>query len=175
MEYNYLHERPDVTPQVVEVLQAEWPRSASCWENSLNQSTPEKPCIVLFHEGVVVGFSRLHGTPVDGRNGIVCVDVVVRADHRGRGFGRKLMQHTETEAKKIGYESIFLSTKDQVSFYEHLGYEKCDDVAVVGTAGKALSAAQVNNLSALFARKSPSTDSASTSHSQSQWLTKSFR
>lgn len=52
-------------------------------------------------------------------------DVVVLAEHAGKGIGRKLVQHCLKEARKIGcYKVILACTEDNAPFYEKLGFRK---------------------------------------------------
>lgn len=58
-------------------------------------------------------------------NCCVIAHLWVHESHRGRGFGRALLQAAETEAVRRGCEQIVLSTHtfQAPAFYERLGYE----------------------------------------------------
>ena len=77
--------------------------------------------IVLFDGEKAVGTCRLfsQGSRRDYRVG----RVAVRADYRGRGLGKMLMDVAEEQIRKLGGASITLSGQVRVAdFYERLGY-----------------------------------------------------
>ena len=52
-------------------------------------------------------------------------DVVVLAEHAGKGIGSKLVQHCLKEARKIGcYKVILACVEDNIPFYEKLGFRR---------------------------------------------------
>jgi GNAT superfamily N-acetyltransferase len=55
----------------------------------------------------------------------------VADEHRGRGYGRRLMQGAELEARSRGVEIIHLSTYSfqAPTFYERLGYTKFGELS----------------------------------------------
>ena len=63
----------------------------------------------------------------DDRRGEVKRMYVVPAA-RGRGFGRRLLEELESEARRLGYTSVVLETGDRqqeaVGLYESTGYER---------------------------------------------------
>jgi N-acetylglutamate synthase-like GNAT family acetyltransferase len=52
--------------------------------------------------------------------------VYVSPDRRGRGIGRKLVQHVMSCAKNRAYDKLYLFTADQQKFYESLGWQTFD-------------------------------------------------
>lgn len=63
---------------------------------------------------------------ISGYRGMVD-DVVVDKSHRGKGIGRKLMEHLLEESKKIGLDEILLSTGHHrtpaIQLYTSLGFK----------------------------------------------------
>ncbi|MFC7133936.1 MULTISPECIES: GNAT family N-acetyltransferase [Salinibaculum] len=54
--------------------------------------------------------------------------VAVRAEHRGEGLGRRLMEHLEAEAREQGCSTVDLHAQTAVEeFYASLGYETVSD------------------------------------------------
>lgn len=43
--------------------------------------------------------------------------------HRGQGVGKRLVQALEQHAQCIGFQELYLVTKDKVSFYHGLGWQ----------------------------------------------------
>lgn len=82
---------------------------------------------VVLCDGMVVGTVRLvsnGGSATVGR-------LAVTARVRGRGIGRKLMDHAEAEATSLGVAEIALHAQmSVVGFYERLGYVKEGDAFV---------------------------------------------
>ena len=54
----------------------------------------------------------------------------IRSSHRGRGWGRKAMQHVEEDARALGVQAIHLEESGRGSaarpLYEKMGYKKRD-------------------------------------------------
>lgn len=58
-------------------------------------------------------------------------DVAVHKDYRGRGYGKKMVEHCIDVAKKKECYKIVLSCKDHlVDFYSGLGFEKDQNLMV---------------------------------------------
>ncbi|XP_071963751.1 N-alpha-acetyltransferase 80-like isoform X2 [Antedon mediterranea] len=122
----------------VELLNSEWPRSHSARLHSLKKSNDSLPvCFALVEVDVctqsssTVGHSRI--IKVMGQPDSVLIEsVVVPKCRRGEGIGRILMELTETCCKKLGFTTIYLSTKDKERFYSHLGYSVCNPVNTIG-------------------------------------------
>jgi N-acetylglutamate synthase-like GNAT family acetyltransferase len=52
--------------------------------------------------------------------------VYVPPSHRRRGFGAALCQRTVHEARRLGYERIYLFTPDKADFYNALGWKEIE-------------------------------------------------
>jgi ribosomal protein S18 acetylase RimI-like enzyme len=57
-------------------------------------------------------------------------NVAVHPAHRGRGVGRMLLRFAEDEARRAGFESIYLYTHEKmtenIALYSTVGYEEYD-------------------------------------------------
>ena len=57
-----------------------------------------------------------------------CTMLVIAPGYRGKGFGKKLMEHWEADMKAQGYGMLMTSTQaDETAqhFYRKLGYQDC--------------------------------------------------
>ncbi|XP_040216312.1 N-alpha-acetyltransferase 80 [Rana temporaria] len=132
-----LHHRPDLTASCAELLNQTWRRSLGARIHSLEQSLDDFPvCLVLTgaREGPVLGHARLSkviGLP----NSLFVESVVVSADLRGKGYGRRLMEATERYARGRGFQNLYLTTHDKQDFYYHLGYRLTEPVQNMGRLG----------------------------------------
>jgi len=94
-------------------------------------SDPNCHCIVLEHNGKVIGFASIviFLTPVYGHRGRI-EDVVIHKDYRGKGLGRKISKELIKIAKNKKVKSIHLTSKpDRLParrLYESLGFELKD-------------------------------------------------
>ena len=73
-------------------------------------------------EGALVGVLVLGTTP----DGFLVHNVAVHPAHRGKGLGRALLELAESEARKAGFDSIYLFTHEGLvesrALYERIGY-----------------------------------------------------
>ncbi|MBM5809551.1 MAG: GNAT family N-acetyltransferase [Cyanobacteria bacterium M_surface_9_m1_291] len=71
----------------------------------------------------LVGFGRASS---DGVFRAVLWDVVVAADHQGRGLGRRIVEALLQEPALQGVERTYLMTTNSSGFYEQLGFTPVD-------------------------------------------------
>jgi ribosomal protein S18 acetylase RimI-like enzyme len=78
------------------------------------------------HDGTVAGVIVLGTT----NEGFVIENVAVQPAHRGRGLGRALLTLAEDEARRAGYDSIYLYTHEKMTenlaLYTRIGYVEYD-------------------------------------------------
>ncbi|EDO44031.1 predicted protein [Nematostella vectensis] len=101
-----LHENVTFAEEVVNLLSSEWPRSKAARYHSLNLSNDNFPCAMVLvrrdpqcHSTEVVGhcvFSKVHGS----EDALFIENVIVPKSKRGCGYGRLLMQRSESFAQK---------------------------------------------------------------------------
>lgn len=134
MEFAPLHTMPKYFQECAEVLNEEWKRSLTARLHSLKKSCDTFPiCLVLLEKDKsdnwsVVGHSRLSKVQGQAANSCLVESVVVRKSHRGKGYGRIIMERTEEFAASKGYKIMYLTTHDKQDFYKHLGYEFCSPI-----------------------------------------------
>ena len=76
--------------------------------------------------GEIVGLVAL-GTDDEG---FLVDNVAVDPAHQGTGIGRELLEHAESEARRAGFDSIYLYTHELMTenqaLYRRIGYEEYD-------------------------------------------------
>ncbi|XP_038071822.1 N-alpha-acetyltransferase 80-like [Patiria miniata] len=124
-----LHRRPDLMDASVELLNAQWPRSKAARLHSLDKSCEGLPysLVMVNANNAVIGYCRL-AKVISVPSSVLIESVVVPENLRGRGLGRRVMDLAESHAKRQGFTTMYLSTKDKQDFYAHLGYEFCKAV-----------------------------------------------
>jgi N-acetylglutamate synthase-like GNAT family acetyltransferase len=78
------------------------------------------PVISVWDQEQLIGFARATS---DGIYRATIWDVVIHADYRGEGLGRKLVQTLLAHPHMNRVERVFLMTTHQQSFYEGIGFE----------------------------------------------------
>ena len=62
--------------------------------------------------------------------GFLVDNVAVDPAHRGRGLGKRLLELAESEARRAGFDSVYLYTHERMTenlaLYAHLGYAEYD-------------------------------------------------
>lgn len=97
----------------------------------LLMNDPRCHCVVLEHEEKVVGFGSLivHLTAVNGYVGSI-EDLVVHEAHRGKGFGKKIMQELVDIARKEKLRHVSLTSNPRRiaarNLYQLFGFKLWD-------------------------------------------------
>ncbi len=77
-------------------------------------------------DGAIVGVVVLAVTD----EGFLVANVAVHPSHRGRGLGRALLDFAEAEARRAGFDSVYLYTHEQMTenlaLYSRRGYVEYD-------------------------------------------------
>jgi ribosomal protein S18 acetylase RimI-like enzyme len=86
----------------------------------------DRQVTVAEHHGAVVGIIVLSVTD----EGFLVDNVAVHPSHRGTGLGRALLEFAEAEARRAGFDSIYLYTHEQMTenlaLYSRIGYVEYD-------------------------------------------------
>jgi N-acetylglutamate synthase-like GNAT family acetyltransferase len=86
----------------------------------------ERRVTVVESDGTIVGVLVLDVTD----EGFVIDNVAVQPSVRGTGLGRTLLELAESEARRAGFDSIYLYThekaSDNISLYSRIGYVEYD-------------------------------------------------
>lgn len=123
-EWTKQYRRKDNTLELFDVFKTRvWSDEKRIWIASYLKDTVENGGIVLgaFEGEVLVGFAAIDGA-VRGNVGryINLSMLFVDDHHKRRGIGKALLNHSISEAKKLGGEKLFISSIpsfETVSFY----------------------------------------------------------
>ena len=81
---------------------------------------------VIDDRGEIVGALVL----MDKENGILLDNVAVQPQRQGEGIGRRLIEHAESEARRLGHRHLDLYTHQQmtenIAMYGRIGYEEVE-------------------------------------------------
>ncbi len=114
------------------------PEDRKFWQG-LDQHLPEEEFAkkvrdqrgyVLLENGEPAGLLRYN---LFWDNTPFCTMLFVNENHRGKGLGKKLMEHWEQDMKEKGYGMLLTSTQvdeEAQHFYRKLGYKDCGGMTV---------------------------------------------
>ncbi len=74
---------------------------------------------VIEHDGVIVGCAALY--PLAGKTAELAA-LAVRPEYRTRGYGEKLLEHGEVEARQLGFKKLFVLTTRAAQWFAERGY-----------------------------------------------------
>ena len=81
---------------------------------------------VIEEDGEILGALVL----VERKGGLLFDNVAVRPARQGEGIGRRLMEHAESVARRLGYGHLDLYTHERmienIAMYERIGYVEVD-------------------------------------------------
>lgn len=155
-QYNVLpiHKIPELMSQCCRLINAEWPRSDVARMRSLEASCDNMPTSLVltrdYNQTVMahLKISGIHSKP----HTCFIESVVVDKKYRGQGLGKMIMKYAEEYCRDfLLIHTIYLSTIDQVGFYQKLGYEICEPVSMFG--GRNAGLASLNNLRKTYMKK----------------------
>ena len=94
-------------------------------EGEFEDKVQKKRGYVLLEDGNPIGLLRYN---LFWDNTPFCTLLYIEADHRAKGFGRRLMEQWEADMRANGYDMVLTSTQvdeDAQHFYRKLGYKDC--------------------------------------------------
>jgi GNAT superfamily N-acetyltransferase len=145
--------RPDDAPTIVQLIRelAEYeraPQEAKATEDQIRAALfgpqPQVFAHMAEHEGEVAGFALwfCSFSTWTGRQGLYLEDLFVRPAHRGRGYGRALLQELARICVERGYARFEWAVLDwnepSIGFYRALGAVAKDEWTVYRLSGDAL-------------------------------------
>jgi N-acetylglutamate synthase-like GNAT family acetyltransferase len=92
---------------------------------------------------------------VEDSEAVIAESVVVAERVRGRGYGRVIMELMHAQAQSLGFQTVYLCTRDKRDFYQHLGYEVCSAVTPKTAASELIDSSAVNKLKGVFGGGDP--------------------
>ncbi|MDJ0742440.1 MAG: GNAT family N-acetyltransferase [Xenococcaceae cyanobacterium MO_167.B27] len=79
------------------------------------------PVVTVWDRNLLIGFARATS---DGIYRAAIWDVVIHPDYRGNGLGLKLVETVLAHPQVNKVERVYLTTTNQRSFYERIGFER---------------------------------------------------
>lgn len=138
--------------QCCRLINSEWPRSEVARMRSLEASCDNLPTsLVLTRDYNQTVLAHLKISPFQA-NSCFIESVVVDKSFRGQGLGKLIMKYAEEYcADYLLLNSIYLSTVDQIGFYEKLSYIICPPINLYGPKNCQLP--MLSNLRKTFMKK----------------------
>lgn len=149
-----IHKYPELFAQCCKLINAEWPRSEVARMRSLEASCDNLPTSLVLtrdHNQTVLAHVKL--SVIHSKNRCCFVEsVVVDQKMRGKGLGKLIMKYAEDYCREyLLLDTIYLSTIDQVGFYQKLNYDICAPVSMFGPRNCALPS--LSNLRKTYMKK----------------------
>ncbi|HEU4661989.1 MAG TPA: GNAT family N-acetyltransferase [Pseudolabrys sp.] len=101
-------------------------------------------CDIAAYDGAPAGFALwfLNFSSFRGRHGIYLEDIFVRAEYRGKGIGKRLMQRLAQHCVSKGWARLEWSVLDwnkpSIEFYKSIGAQVMEDWRICRMSGEAL-------------------------------------
>ncbi|MTH53545.1 GNAT family N-acetyltransferase [Bacillus mangrovi] len=127
MEIIEVSKRPKLFPQAVQAFYNQWGTedNYAFYEDCMRHSSADGlPSFYVALEGVaILGTYALLRNDLNSRHDLCpwLACLWVDPEHRGKEFGRKLLEHGLQEAEKKGYSNLYLNS-DLDSYYEKYGW-----------------------------------------------------
>ena len=134
MQLLNLHERAALVPTLAQWHFAEWHalfphKSVEDFAADLRESlqTDQLPqsWVLLDAQDQPVGTASLLLSDMTTNQQLSpwLANIYIHPLQRGKGLGKKMVQHVMNEARQRGLKTIYLFTEDQQAFYQKLGWE----------------------------------------------------
>jgi N-acetylglutamate synthase-like GNAT family acetyltransferase len=115
--------------RIIEYFQRNWKSVwpviyEDCIGHSILSDNPLPQWYVLEKDGVLVGCAGLITNDFISRMDLypwICA-LFVEEEHRGHEYGLLLIEKAKADARKAGFDSVYLST-DHIGYYEKYGFE----------------------------------------------------
>ncbi len=124
-----VRDHPEYKDTTIEYLQKSWPDVwpiiyENCVNHSINARNTLPQWYLLEKAEKIMGCAGLVTNDFVSRGDLYpwfCA-LFIEAKHRGNGYGALLMEKAKTDAKKFGFEYLYLSTA-HVGYYEKYGFQ----------------------------------------------------
>lgn len=131
MVYN-LTEKPEYIEEFILLCHKEWgnPWNNDEYEEKLQNKFKKTlnrldkyPTLILLEDNKLIGFISLLESDCNERKNLTpwYATLYIKKEYRGKGFSKKLNDAIISEAKKRGYNKLYLKT-NLINFYEKKGF-----------------------------------------------------
>ncbi|KAL1521423.1 hypothetical protein AB1Y20_021087 [Prymnesium parvum] len=156
--------RPALIDGAAELLAAQWPQQGAasrraailshCASRAHQRSALPCHLVLAGDADSVLAHCRLQAAcdDADGFSAAL-TSVVVRAELRGTGVGRKLLVEAEALAAAHGFAYLYLWTHEAQGFYAKCGYAECEKVSLLKPALSKVGGEGVRKLEHMLARR----------------------
>lgn len=125
-----VRQHPEIAAQAIAYIQSKWasPESMPVYEDCITQSlrsdSPLPQWYLLYDGDDIIGCVGLITNDFISRMDLwpwACA-LFVEEQHRGKGYGARLLARAGEDAKRSGFPCMYLCT-DLSGYYEHHGYQ----------------------------------------------------
>jgi len=121
---------------IIHATMADKPHFVNKWENlpesEYESKIRDKRCYAILFENERIGYMR-YNLQFDFIPLLTCF--YIADPHKGKGFGRKAMEHWEDEMRSLGFKMIMVSAEageNAHHFYRKLGYKDMGSIILGG-------------------------------------------
>jgi len=130
MRYSILsvREHPELLNQAIEYFSGCWPVDQKVYQdaitNSITTTSPLPRWYLMMDKEKIIGSYSLITNDFCSRQDLwpYLATVYIDESYRGRQLGSQLLLHGRKEAKRLGFNSVYLLT-DHIGFYEKYGWQ----------------------------------------------------
>ena len=128
MEVISVRENPEYEERAIRYFQRCWPDVRpeiyeDCIHHSIKAKNPLPQWYLLEKEGALIGCGGLITNDFISRGDLYpwINALFIEEKHRGNGYAALLMEQAKKDAKKAGFDSVYLCT-EHVGYYEKYGF-----------------------------------------------------
>ncbi|CAH1389668.1 unnamed protein product [Nezara viridula] len=104
-----IHKSKQFILECCDLINSEWPRSKAARLQSLYMSSDKFPTslVLILDEQQVVGHVKLSEIKLGGDE-LMIETMIIHREHRGKGWGKLLMEEAEEYAQRSGFQTIYV-------------------------------------------------------------------